>query len=266
MTDQGRFGGTTDAVRGATVRVEDVEKEYATARGGATTALEGVSFSVDAGEFVCVVGPSGCGKTTLLRLVAGLDAPTSGTVRVDGDRVREPSPDRPLVFQEHRLFPWLSVRENVAFGLVEAGMDSVARRERTDELLSLVGLREVADAAPGELSGGMAQRVGLARALAVDPDLLLLDEPFASLDALTQRRLQGELLDAWQRTRTTVLFVTHDVEEAVRLGDRVLVLAADRTGVTTTFDVDVPRPRDEHPTALAEAETCVLDAIEAVDR
>ncbi|WP_276223698.1 ABC transporter ATP-binding protein [Haloarcula halophila] len=180
------------------VAAESVHKRYDATEGTATTALVDLSFTVEPGEFVTVVGPSGCGKTTLVRLVGGLEAPTGGRILVDGETVTGPDPDRAMVFQEYALFPWLTVRENVAFGLVERGMPEGPRSERVRTMLELVGLEERADAYPAELSGGMKQRAGLARALAVDPAMLLMDEPFGSVDAQTRRCLQRELLEIWR--------------------------------------------------------------------
>ncbi|QIB75466.1 ABC transporter ATP-binding protein [Halogeometricum borinquense] len=251
----------TDSPSTALISLENVGKRYESTTGSETDALTNISFTVASGEFVTVVGPSGCGKTTLIRLVGGLESPTSGAVRVDGRPVSGPSPNRAMVFQEHRLFPWLTVRENIAFGLVEAGVPERTRTERTDELLELVGLVEYSDMYPTALSGGMKQRVGLARALAVDPDILLMDEPFGSVDAQTRRTLQGELLDIWRETGKTVLFVTHDVEEAVRLGDRLLVMQNNPGRIRNSLDVDIARPRTGHREELAALETRVLDLL-----
>jgi NitT/TauT family transport system ATP-binding protein len=245
----------------ALVSVENVDKCYESAAGGGTRALADVSFTVETGELLTVVGPSGCGKTTLIRLLGGLESPTSGEIRVDGRPVTGPSPNRAMVFQEYRLFPWLTARENVAFGPTETGVSAEQRSSRVDELLELVGLSDHADAYPKELSGGMKQRVGLARALAVDPAILLMDEPFGSVDARTRRTLQGELLNIWRATGKTVVFVTHDIEEAVFLGDRVLVMD-DRPGrVRATLTVDEARPRSRRPGARADLEGRVLELL-----
>jgi len=236
----------TDSVSSSApaVALEGVHKQYGTTDGTETTALADVSFTVDPGEFVTIVGPSGCGKTTLARLVGGFESPTSGQILVDGTPVTGPTPDRAMVFQSYHLFPWLSVRENVAFGLVEEGVPVDRRTERVHEMLDLVGLADRADAYPAELSGGMNQRVGLARALAVDPGMLLMDEPFGSVDLQTRRRLQRELLDIWRRMEKTVLFVTHDIEEAVLLSDRVLVLTGTPGRVCDNVTIELSRPRD----------------------
>ncbi|GGN09659.1 ABC transporter ATP-binding protein [Halarchaeum nitratireducens] len=225
-----------------TLRAERVRKTYRSDAGD-VTAVADVSLTVADREFVSVVGPSGCGKTTLLRLFAGLEAPTDGRVLVDGDRIEGPSPERAMVFQSFNLFDWRTVRGNVAFGLERRGVPEAERRERVDDWLDTVGLTDFADAYPDELSGGMRQRVGLARALAVDPDVLLMDEPFGALDAQTRAVLQSELLDLWEDRRTTVLFVTHDIEEALLLSDRVLVMGAAPNAVTRTVNVPFERPR-----------------------
>ncbi len=245
-----------------TIRFEGVDKVYETATGGQTTALSAVSLAVEPGELLTVVGPSGCGKTTLIRLVAGLEAPTAGRVQVDGADVTEPAPDRPVVFQEPRLFPWLTARENVAFGLREQDHDEQHIQRRASELLETVGLGESGEAYPAELSGGMKQRVGLARALAVEPPVLLMDEPFGSVDAHTSRQLQADLLDVWQRTGRTILFVTHDIGEAVYLGDRVAVMGSEPGHIRETVAVDRPRPRERTDPALAALREEILDLID----
>jgi NitT/TauT family transport system ATP-binding protein len=223
--------------------IDGVSKQYE-GKGGTTTALRDVSLKIPSGEFVTLLGPSGCGKTTLLRLVSGLESPTNGRITVSGSPVRGPDPNRATVFQAYHLFPWLTVRENIAFGLVEQGMPDAERQARVQEMVTLVGLSEFADAYPKELSGGMKQRVGLARALAVDPEVLLLDEPFGSVDRQTRRRLQQELLDIWRDTEKTVLFVTHDIDEAVALSDHIAVMSGTPGRVRTMVDVEQPRPRD----------------------
>jgi len=245
-----------------TIRFDGVDKVYETTGGGLTEALVDVSLTVAPGELLTVVGPSGCGKTTLIRLVAGLEAPTAGRVQVDGEDVTAPAPDRPVVFQEPRLFPWLTARENVAFGLRELDRDGQDVNRRAKGLLDAVGLGDAGDAYPAELSGGMKQRVGLARALAVEPPVLLMDEPFGSVDAHTRRQLQEDLLEVWQRTGRTILFVTHDIGEAVYLGDRVAVMGADPGQVRETVSVDVPRPRERTAPGLADLRQVILDLID----
>ncbi|KTG10575.1 nitrate ABC transporter ATP-binding protein [Haloprofundus marisrubri] len=221
------------------ISVQNVSKSYESMQ-----ALEDVSFSVPEGEFCCVVGPSGCGKTTLLRAIAGLDDLDSGSVLVDDDPVTGPGLDRGMVFQEYALFPWRTVRGNIRFGLDRPACDCADCEGRVRELVDLVGLDDFEDAYPKELSGGMKQRVGIARALAPDPEILLMDEPFASVDARTRDRLHAELLDIWAQTEQTVVFVTHDIDEAVTLADRVVVMGTDPGTVQSTFSIDLERPRE----------------------
>jgi len=205
--------------------VRDVQKTFRKRR-SEVVALHGVDLHIGDGELVCLLGASGCGKSTLLSIIGGLEEASSGVVLVDGDRVVGPGPDRGMVFQGYSLFPWASVRKNIAFGLKMANWSKDRRDERIDELLGIMSLTEFADALPRELSGGMRQRVAIARALAPEPDVLLLDEPFGALDALTKRQMQDFLLTVWQRTGATILMVTHDVTEAVYLSDRIYVMAA----------------------------------------
>ena len=200
-------------------------------------ALDGVDLHVEPGEFVAIVGASGCGKSTLLRIVAGLEEPTSGTVDIDGDPILGPGPDRGMVFQSSTLFPWRSVAENVAFGLEGMSMGRRRRAERVEELLGVVGLSTFAKSYPNELSGGMRQRVAIARALAPTPDILLLDEPFGALDAQTRRAMQDFLYTVWRRTGTTILFVTHDIDEALYLAQRIYVFSSHPGRVQTCIDV-----------------------------
>lgn len=231
------------------VAVDDLTKSY-----GDTVALRDVDLSVADGEFVSVVGHSGCGKSTLLRVLAGLEGSFDGRAAVDGVDVRgDHAGSVGMVFQEPRLLPWLSVRENVAVGLPE-GIDSGTERAqaRVDELVSRVGLDGFGDASPSELSGGMAQRVSLARGLAYDPTVMLLDEPFSALDALTKREQQEFLLDIWRDRSVTVVLVTHDVEEAVYLSDRVVVLGGQPGTVEEVVDVNRERPRDRNAEPLVD--------------
>ncbi|GAA3206320.1 ABC transporter ATP-binding protein [Dactylosporangium siamense] len=208
-------------------------------------ALGDVSLDVADNEFVTIVGPSGCGKSTLLNIVAGLDHPTGGQALVGGQAVTGPGPDRGVIFQQFALFPWLTVRRNVEFGLRTAGVPRAERRRRAEHFIDLVGLTQFADALPKTLSGGMKQRCAIARAYAVDPSILLMDEPFGALDALTRVRLQEQLLDTWSREKRTVMFVTHDVDEAVFLANRVVVMAANPGRIVEVIDVDLPFPRTE---------------------
>jgi NitT/TauT family transport system ATP-binding protein len=224
--------------------VDGVSKTFTTRR-GTVHALDHVDLHVDDGELVCLLGSSGCGKSTLLSIIGGLEVPTAGRVTVEGDVVVGPAADRGMVFQGYSLFPWLSVRKNIAFGLELAGWDRDRRAARVDELLGIMSLREFADALPRELSGGMRQRVAIARALAPEPDILLLDEPFGALDAHTRRHLQDFLLSVWRRTGATILMVTHDVDEAIYLSNRIYVMAA-RPGRIAEV-VDVPFGADRGP-------------------
>jgi len=206
-------------------------------------ALESINLEVKENEFLCFIGPSGCGKTTLLRMVAGLDYPSSGKIILDGKEIKGPSPDRGMVFQEFSLFPWRTVIKNVTFGLEIQGIDRGEQYKIAKEYIELVGLKGFENRYPYELSGGMKQRVAIARALATDPAILLMDEPFGSVDAQTRNVLQEELLEIWKRTKKTVLFVTHSVDEAVYLADRVAVMSARPGCIVKCLDIDIPRPR-----------------------
>jgi NitT/TauT family transport system ATP-binding protein len=208
-----------------------------------TTALENISLHVDRGEFVCIVGPSGCGKSTLLNIVAGLDHTDDGVALFKGRPITQPSADRVVVFQEPALFPWLNVRANVELGLKMAGKQGAERKQLADRYIRLVNLTRFSKAYMHELSGGMRQRVQLARALAVEPRMLLMDEPFAALDAQTRDVLQQELQEIWARTGATVLFVTHNVREAAILGDRVFVMTPAPGRIKREIRIDLPRPR-----------------------
>lgn len=243
------------ASRGGTVDIEIARKVFHTHL-QPRLALWNVSLTIHPGEFVCIVGGSGCGKTTLLRIVAGLETDFEGAVSLDACRITGPSLERGVVFQEHRLLPWLTVRDNVAFG--KTGKHKTSS-PGISHYLDLVGLTDFAHAYPHQLSGGMSQRVAIARALAGRPEVLLLDEPFASLDALTRTRMQEELLRIWQAERTTVLLVTHDIEEAVFLADRVIIMSAQPGTVRRIVDVDLPRPRERTGRAFSEVRKTVLD-------
>ncbi len=233
-----------DAAAGAvTIRCRGVGKIFRTG-GREVTALQGIDLDVAAGEFVCLLGPSGCGKSTLLNAVAGFDQPTSGELTALGQPVVGPGPERAMVFQEYALFPWMTVERNIAFGL-EVRQDPPERiRAIVDRLLAKLGLSDFRDRFPKDLSGGMRQRVAIARVLAIDPPLLLMDEPFGALDALTRRSLQDELLRIWAEDRKTVLFVTHGIEESIYLADRVVVMTYRPGTVKRIVPVTLPRPRD----------------------
>jgi NitT/TauT family transport system ATP-binding protein len=225
------------------VRVDAVSKVYPAPRGGELTALEDVSLEIGDGEFVTILGPSGCGKSTLLQIVAGLETPTGGRVTFEG------APPgvalTAVVFQEHALFPWRTVHDNVVFGLEVRGVAAAEREAAARRLLELVGLDGFADRYPHHLSGGMRQRVAIARALAVEPALLLMDEPFSSLDAQSRALMQLELLALWERTRRSILYVTHQIQEAVLLGDRVVVMTRRPGRILAVRPVPLPRPRNE---------------------
>jgi len=222
------------------VEVDDVTVAFES-RGRRVVALERISLQVPAGEFLCLVGPSGSGKSTLLRVVAGLLRQTSGTVRIDAERPGTPA--TAMVFQEHALLPWRTVLANVAFGLENRGVGRAEREARAREMLALVGLSRFARHYPHQLSGGMKQRVGIARALANDPEVLLMDEPFAALDAQTRTIMQEEVLRIWATLGKTVIYVTHSLEEALLLGDRVVLMTARPGRVSQVFPVDLGRPR-----------------------
>jgi ABC-type nitrate/sulfonate/bicarbonate transport system ATPase subunit len=219
---------------------------------GEVVALEQFDLTVRDREFVCLLGPSGCGKSTALNLVAGFSRPTRGTVLVDGRRVSAPGPDRGVVFQDANIFPWLSVHDNVAFGPSVRGVDKATASEKVRSYLERVGLANFDKHLPLELSGGMRQRVGLARVLVNDPPVLLMDEPFGALDAQTRIIMQELLLNLWERDRKTVIFITHDIDEALLLGDRIIVMTARPGRVKISIDVDLPRPRNYDLTTTAE--------------
>lgn len=207
-------------------------------------ALRDANLTVKKGEFVCLIGASGCGKSTLLRIVAGFENPTSGEALMWDKPVTGPAPDRGMVFQDYGLFPWLTVHQNIGFGPASRGLPRKVVKETADRFVTMVGLNRFADAWPHQLSGGMKQRVAIARVLANDADMVLMDEPFGALDAMTRERLQDELLDIWQRTRLTVLFVTHSIEEAIFLADRVVVMEPGPGRIASEYRIDLPRPRD----------------------
>jgi NitT/TauT family transport system ATP-binding protein len=220
-----------------------LRKVYSTRR-ATVTALDGLDFVARRGEFVSIVGPSGCGKSTLLYILAGFVEATAGSVTADGEPIQGPDPSRGIVFQEFALFEWKTVLGNVAYGLAEQGVPRRERKQRAQRYVELVKLAGFERHFPRELSGGMKQRVALARTLIVDPDILLMDEPFGAVDAQTRIALQQELLEIWERTDKTVVFVTHSVDEALHLSDRVYVLSARPARVREIVDVDLPRPRD----------------------
>ncbi|ESZ26530.1 ABC transporter ATP-binding protein [Mesorhizobium sp. L2C067A000] len=225
------------------VLVDNVSVEFTRHRETPQIALTNTNLEIEQGEFVCLLGPSGCGKSTLLNVVGGLVEASTGSIKVDGRPVAQPGPDRGMVFQNYSLYPWLTVRQNIEFGPKLNRWPKAKVFQIANELIEIVGLKEYAEQFPKVLSGGMKQRVAIARALAMEPSVLLMDEPFGALDAQTRSRMQELLLDIWSRKRTTVIFVTHDIEEAVYLADRVLVMSARPGRIIEDFRIELPRPR-----------------------
>ena len=223
--------------------IRGVSRTFTSARGKATQALLPVDFEVRENDFVTILGPSGCGKSTLLRIVAGLDFPTTGQVVLDGQPVEGPGADRGMVFQSYTLFPWLTIEQNIRFGLRERGMGLAEQKDRSDYFISKVGLRGFEQHFPKQLSGGMQQRTAIARALANDPKILLMDEPFGALDNQTRVLMQELLLGIWEAERKTVMFVTHDIDEAIFMANRVAVFSARPGRIKTELAVDLPHPR-----------------------
>ena len=250
-----------EAVAPEKLALEHVRKTFRTSRGN-VDAIEDVSLSVAEGEFVCLVGPSGCGKSTILALIAGLEMPDEGRVLADGQPVTGPGRDRMVMFQESALFPWLDVTGNVLFGLkLKPNLTAEARREVARYYVHMVGLDDFARSNVHELSGGMKQRVALARALAPNPRVLLMDEPFASLDAMTREQLYEDVQRIWSERKKTIVFVTHNVREAVTLGDRVVLMTPHPGRVQQEFPVDLPRPRDPYGVPLAERASRITEAL-----
>ena len=233
------------------LEMKNVGKIYSQ-NGRAIEALRGANLTVKKGEFICLIGASGCGKSTLLRMAAGFEAATQGDVLMWGMPIKGPGPSRGMVFQDYGLFPWLNVRDNIGFGPKSRGRSTAEIRETTDRFIELVGLRQFADVYPHQLSGGMKQRVAIARVLANDAEIVLMDEPFGALDAMTRERLQDELVEIWSRTGLTVLFVTHAIDEAIFLADRVVVMSPGPGRIDTEYRIDLPRPRDIASTEFNE--------------
>lgn len=237
---------------GTKVAVSNVSKTFGSDE-SLVYALKNISFTVEEGSFVVIIGPSGCGKTSLLRIIGGLIPPNGGEVLIDGRPISGPGPDRSIVFQNFRLLPWRKVLGNVEMGLEINGTEKSQRRELSKKVVDLVGLSGFENHYPVELSGGMQQRVGLARALVVNPAILLMDEPFGSVDAQTREQLQTELLKLWSKTRKTVIFVTHDIDEAIYLGDKIIIISSRPGMVQETVTVDLPRPRWERKAEIIES-------------
>jgi ABC-type nitrate/sulfonate/bicarbonate transport system ATPase subunit len=247
---------------GKPLRIDSLTKIYETRSGERVEALGPISIEVQASEFLVIVGPTGCGKSTLLQILAGFLEPTDGKVLVGGEPITGPSIDRSMVFQSYALFPWLSVLENVEFGLRRKEIPRLRRREIALHHLRLVGLQEFANKGIDELSGGMKQRVAIARAFAVDPSIMLMDEPFGALDALTRRLLQRELLRVWREQQRTVVFITHSVEEAIFLADRILVMSSRPGRIKAEWKVDAPRPRDVTSEELRQLERQIYSLLD----
>ena len=243
------------------LEVSNLHKQFKTRR-GPLVALKDINLNIEEGEFICAVGASGSGKSTLLRLIAGLDNPTAGEIQVDGTRVTGPGPDRGMVFQKYTLYPWMNVAQNVEFGLKLQGVSAARRRERVTHYLEVVGLSQFARALPKELSGGMQQRVAIARALASAPKILLMDEPFGALDAQTKETMQQFLLELWRSTGTTILMITHDVEEAIFLSQRVYVLTSSPGRIKTELTMDLPSDRTYHTKRNSTFQDCKENLLE----
>ncbi|MFF2885847.1 ABC transporter ATP-binding protein [Paenibacillus sp. NPDC057967] len=241
--------------------IDHVSKQFQQRDGSRFKAIDDVSITIKEGEFVSLLGPSGCGKSTILNLIAGFDRQYEGSIGVSGESIKAPGPDRVVVFQEHGLFPWMTVLENVAFGLKQQGVGKKERLERAREQIRYVHLGKFADRYPHELSGGMKQRAAIARALIMNPKILLMDEPFAALDEQTRLVLHKELEDIWMKTGKTILFITHNIREAVMLSDRVLVMSTRPGTIKKEFTVQAARPRDSADPLIHHVERSVMDCL-----
>jgi NitT/TauT family transport system ATP-binding protein len=250
-------------IRSVKIKVIDVGKEFeATDLTSAVRAIEKIDLEIYEGEFIALIGPSGCGKSTFLYLVAGFERPTRGQILIDGEPTSKPSPNRGIVFQEYVLFPWRTVEDNICFGLEIQGVRREKRKKSFEYLLDLIGLRGFETAYPHTLSGGMQQRVAIARALAYDPEVLLMDEPFGALDAQTKRRMVDDFVRIWEMTKKTVLFVTHSVQEALALADRIFLFSARPAIVKEVIEVKIPRPRDTASPEYAAIEKRLLQSLD----
>jgi len=243
------------------LEVRDLNQSFPRDDGSILTVIDHVSFEVKEKEFVCILGSSGCGKTTLLRMIAGLDSAESGTIILDGEEITGTNPKVGFVFQEYSLFPWRTVIDNIAFGLEMRGVSEEDRYMVAEWFIDLVNLTQFRDSYPSELSGGMRQRVAVARALTLDPVLLLMDEPFGALDAQTRNMLQMELLQIWEKTKKMIVFITHSVDEAVFMADRIIVMTPRPGRICRNFQVNLPRPRDRTSVEFAKVRRDVLDLI-----
>lgn len=245
------------------VSVKNVSRIFTKKEDGAgTEALRNVSFDVKDGEFICILGPSGCGKTTLLRIIAGLEVLTSGEITLNEEPITGPDPKRGMVFQQYSLFPWRTILDNITFGLEMQGIKKAEARKQVEKYINLVGLEQFKNSYPYELSGGMQQRAAIARALANEPEVLLMDEPFGALDAQTRNTLQDELLKIWEKRHVTVLFVTHSVDEAVFLSDRIVIMTSRPGKVREIVNVELPRPRQRTGAEANRLRDYVLKVLE----
>ena len=237
--------------RGVKVKIDNVKKIFNT-RNGEMVALNGVSLDIMENEFICVVGPSGCGKTTLLNIIAGLEQPTSGEALIHHRKILGPGPDRGVIFQQYALFPWMTVKKNVMFGLNLKGIKGQEAEQIAMKYIKMVQLEDFLNHYPKELSGGMKQRVAIARAYAVNPSVLLMDEPFGALDAQTRTQLQSELLETWEKERKTCFFITHDVDEAIILAQKVIIMSARPGRIKEIVDINIPYPRTQETKMTSE--------------
>lgn len=250
----------------AKIEISLINKSFQDTQKKQLDVLKDINLSIETGEFLCLLGPSGCGKTTLMNLMAGFEKPTSGAVTIDGSPVAGPNPKHITIFQDYGLFPWRNVFENVIFGLQAKGMNRKDAKSKTKEYLELVGLASFAESFPNQLSGGMKQRVAIARALAVEPDILFMDEPFAALDAFTRYRLQDEVLKIWVDKKPTIIFVTHDIDEAVYLAQRVVIMSPDPGRIQRIIPIDLPRPANRGDAGLTDYRRKVFEEFELVHK
>lgn len=240
-----------------TIRIERVTKRF-----GQLEVLSDIDFTIEKGEFAAIVGPSGCGKSTVLRMIAGLETATEGSVLANGKPIGKPSPERVLIFQEHALYPWRTVEDNVGFGLELAGIPVKERRERVNEVLEKVGLSGFQSYYPAQLSGGMKQRASIARALVMNPEVLLLDEPYGALDAITRLTMQNELIKLWRGSGKTVLLITHDIDEAVYLADTIYVMSPRPGRIISRISADMPRPRNRNSAEFVKLREQIMDHLD----
>jgi NitT/TauT family transport system ATP-binding protein len=248
------------------IQLSSVEKRFISARGDEQVALSQLDLEIGSGEIVCLIGPSGCGKTTIISLMAGFEKPSNGTVQIDGKQVSVPDPDHIMIFQDYGLYPWRTVLGNVLFGLQAKGISHGEALDKAMSTLELVGLVSAKDKHPHELSGGMKQRVSIARALAVEPSVLFMDEPFAALDAFTRLHLQDELLRIWQEKRPTIVFVTHDLDEAITLGQKVVLMAPNPGRIQRILDVKLSYPRERMESDFASFRKELFEEFHLVHR